>query len=194
MNHRILSIVSLLVIGVGIGPAMSQDLPEKAGPARTAKLFELFCFNQLPDIGAIAKIAKAGNFTPLQGAELQKYQPQVPADELNAWKFQDLAGQFVLITSKGKPDEAMKKELPEFANSTSFACTLYTPSKDPSAGTLAEMTKVMDRKPDQSWDQAPLHVDYWVGQAEKLHVNIYHYSAIKTKKTILLNGVTFVNK
>jgi len=169
-------------------------LPKKAGPERTAKLFDLFCFNQLPDIGAIAKIAKAGGFTALKGAALQKYQSDVPAKDLKAWKFKDLGGEYVLITAKTKPKAAEIKDIPAFQGSTSYACTLFTPSNDPSSGVQQEMVKIMERKADATYDQGPLKVHSWTGQTDTLLVNIFHYASAKGQKTVLLSGVTFVKE
>lgn len=194
MIWRTLTITFLTAfVGLG-GPTNAQDLPEKAGPERTAKLFELFCFNQLPDIAAIAKIAKAGGFTALEGAELKKYQSDVPAEDLKAWKFDDLGGRYVLITAKTKPKAEELKDFPGFQGSTSYACTLFTPSNDPSAGVQKEMAKIMERKADGSYDQGPLKVHSWTGQTETLLVNIFHYASAKGQKTVLLSGVTFVKE
>ncbi len=194
MIWRTLTIAFLTaLVGLG-GSTNAQDLPEKAGPERTAKLFELFCFNQLPEIAGIEKIAKAGGFTPLQGAELQKYQSDVPTEDLKAWKFNDLGGKYVLITAKTKPKAEELKDFPSFQGSTSYACTLFTPSNDPSDGVQKEMVKIMERKADVSYDQGPLKVHSWSGQTETLLVNIFHYASAKGQKTVLLSGVTFVKE
>lgn len=194
MIQRLLTMACFAVLFAWGGPANAQELPEKAGPERTAKLFELFCFNQLPDIAAIANIAKAGGFTPLEGAELQKYQSGVPAEDLNAWKFDDLAGKYVLITAKTKPGPEEMKDFPGFEGATSYACTLFTPSNDPSEGVQKEMVKIMERKADGTFDQGPLKVHSWTGQTETLLVNIFHYASAKGRKTVLLSGTTFVKE
>lgn len=194
MIFRALKCAFLTLALASGGQALAQELPEEAGPARTTKLFDLFCFNQLPNLAAIAKIAEAGEFVPIEGAELQKYQPAVPAEELSAWHFDDLAGRFVLIASKSKPDEKFKTDFPDFAESEAFACSLITPGADPSADVLAQMTEIMGRKPDAVWDQDPMKVQSWTGQTEKLLVNVYHYAAIKDGKTALLSASAFVKE
>jgi hypothetical protein len=177
-----------------IAPARAQGLPPNAGPARTVKMFDLFCFSQLPDIAGVASVAKAGGFTELSGAELQKYQPQVPADEIRVWRFGDHGSTFTLISTRSKPDAEFKKTFPAFANSVNFACSLITPGKDAKAGVLKEMAALMERAPDESWAEARVQVDSWAGQTETLLVQVFQYSSRDGKISNLLSASTFVKE
>lgn len=201
-NRQRLSLIALMVasfLGAAgaltwLAPAQAQGLPPDAGPARTAKMFDLFCFSQLPDIEGIASVAKSGEFTELSGAELQKYQPQVPADKIHVWQFDDLGSTFTLISTKSKPDAEFKKTFPAFANSVNYACSLITPGKDAKAGVLKEMTALMERAPDESWDEARVQVDHWAGQTETLLVQVFQYSSRDGKISNLLSASAFVKE
>lgn len=171
---------------------LAQNLPPEAGPARTVKMFDLFCFSLLPDIASIAEVAAAGEFKELTGDNLRPYQPQVPADELRAWRFTDLGGEFTLAVTKSKPDDKFKGDFPEFANSINYACSLITPGQDATRDVVKEMTEIMGREPDETWNQDPLHVDFWTGQSDKLLVQLFHYSSRKNATTNLLSASAFV--
>jgi hypothetical protein len=178
-------LLKLCVVGFPLAlpsAALAAELPSEAGAARTVAMFDIFCLSQLPDLDAIEKVAKAGDFIPLEGAELEKYQPEVKAEELKAWRFEDFKEQFVLTTARTLPDEKFKTEVPEFADSTNFGCSLLIPAKDAKDELLAEMKKVMERDPDESWDQAPLKAHSWSGQTEKLLVFIYYYAPLEGDK------------
>jgi hypothetical protein len=163
-------------------PAFAAELPPEAGAARTVAMFDIFCLSQLPDLEAIEKVAKAGDFEPLTGAELEKYQPEVKAEELKAWRYKDFEEEFVLTMARTLPDAQFKKDAPEFADSVNFGCSLLIPAKDAKDALLAEMKKVMERDPDETWDQAPLKAHSWSGQTDKLLVFIYYYAPLEGDK------------
>lgn len=181
--------LSLLAASLALPSASSaSELPAQAGPARTVAMFDIFCLSQLPDLQAIEKVAKAGNFRPLEGADLEKFQPQIKPEELKAWRYKDFNDDFVLTAARTLPDEQFKKDVPEFADSTNYACSLVIPAKDAKDALLAEMNKVMERNPDETWDQAPLKAHSWSGQTEKMLVFVYYYAPLDGDKGGLLSA------
>lgn len=164
------------------GAASAAELPEEAGAARTIAMFDIFCLSQLPDIEAIGKVAKAGEFQQLTGEELEKYQPEVKAEELKGWRYKDFDEDFVLTAARTLPDETFKEEVPEFADSMNYGCSLIIPAKDAKEELLEEMSKVMEREPDETWDQNPLKAHAWSGQTEKLLVFIYYHAPMEGSK------------
>ena len=129
--------------------AVAADLPEQAGAARTVAMFDIFCFSQVPDIDAIANIAK-GNFDEVVGEERQKFAEGGPPGELRVWKYVDFDQEYVLTTLQSRPDEAMKAEVPQFADATSYACSLLLPRQDP-AVTKKDPPKPPPPPPAEFW-------------------------------------------
>ena len=188
-----LSLASLVAAIALAAPAVAQDLPEDPGAARTVGMFDLFCFSQVPDITAIAAIAD-GSFDEIQGAERQQYLPTGMSGDVRAWRFSDLGQDYVLTTLRTAPDDAFKADFPDFAESTSYGCSLILPQQDPQADILREMTGLLEREPDESWDQEPLTVNSWSGQTESLMVNVFHYAPEDGRPGGLLSVVTFVKE
>lgn len=181
----------------GPAPVLSGPeigLPPEPGPARTVKMFDLFCLGLLPDLAAIAEVAAAGGFTELSGDELTPYQPEVPADELRVWRFEDFDSEFTMAISKSKPDEQFKATVPEFADSVSYACSLITSGHDPKSAVLGEMSKLMGRDADETWEQGPLKVHAWTGQTDEMLTQVFHYAPIQGEATSLLAVTTFVKE
>ncbi len=189
LRFPVFAVVALVLCG----PVNGQELPKESGPARTVKMFDLFCLNLVPEISSIADAA-AGNFTELKGKKLEKYQPQVPAEELRAWRYEDFGAEFVLATTRSKPDDQFKKEVPDFAGATNFACSLIIPAKDPEEKVLKEMVELVGREPDEAWDQGPLRAHSWTGQTDSLLVHVYYYAPTSKGTTGVLSASTFVKK
>jgi hypothetical protein len=176
-------------------PVIGEELPKEPGPARTVKMFDLFCLSLLPEISRIAEAAAAGNFTELKGKRLEKYQPQVGAEEVRAWSYDDFGSEFVLTTARSKPDAQFKKDVPEFADSINFACSLLFPAKDPKENVLKEMVGLLEREPDEAWDQGPARIYEWTGQTDSLHTQVLyigHHAPAKKGSTALLSTSAFV--
>lgn len=169
-------------------------MPSKPGPSRTVSMFRQLCFSKLPDIEAIAKMAAAESFAELSGDELKPYQPEVQPEEFRAWRFKDFEAVFTLMVTRTKPDDLFKKSVPEFAESTNYACSLITPGRDAKTEVLKHLTEVVGRKPDERWDQGPMKVEAWSGQTKKVLSQVFHYALAKSANTSLLSASTFVKK
>ena len=127
-------------------------------------MFGVFCLSQLPDLEGVAQAAGFGEFAQITGAELEKYQPQVPAEELRAWRFHEDGNEFVLTASKSKPDSQFKAQAPEFANSTGFSCSLQIPAPKSKEAFLKEVVALVGRAPDETWIDGPLRGHGWTGR------------------------------
>ena len=173
-------------------PVNAQGLPKEPGPARTVKLFNFYCLSQLPAIEDVANAAGFGEYAELAGEELQKYQPEVPADDLRAWRLRDFGSEFILTAARSKPDAQFKKDVPEFANSKSVACSFIISSKDADKQLLKEMVGLIGRKPDEAWDQAPLRVHAWTGKTDKLLIIVHYYAPMEEGQNAILSATAFV--
>ena len=190
MRFTVVAIVALTLAG----PVTGQGLPKEPGPARTAKLFNFYCLSQLPAIEDVANAAGFGEFAELVGEELEKYQPEVPADELRAWRLRDFGSEFILTSARSKPDAEFKKEVPEFANSKSVACSLIVSSEDADEQLLKEMVSLVGREPDDAWDQGPLRVHAWTGKTDKILIIVHYYAPTKEGQNAILSATAFVKK
>jgi len=191
MQGRRLIVWAALALALS-GAAIGEELPKEPGPARTVKMFDLFCLSLVPEISKIADAAAAGNFTELKGNELEKYQPQVRADELRAWSYEDFGSEFVLTAARSKPDAQFKKDVPEFAESKNYVCSLIFSAKDPKEKVVKQMVGLMERDPDEAWDEGPTRVHAWVGQTDSLLIYVHYYAPAKKGPTGLLSASTFV--
>lgn len=181
-----------MVAFVLAGPVHAEGLPDEPGPARTVKMFDVFCLNLVPNISRTADAAKAGNFAELKGKKLEKYQPQVRAEELRAWSYEDFGSEFVLTTARSKPDALFKKQIPQFADSKTFACSLTIPPKEPKTKILKEMVGLVSRDPDEEWKEGPFRVHSWAGQTDSLLILVYFYAPTKRGQGGVLSAVTAV--
>lgn len=177
------------------GPALAQELQaqepwEQPGAARTLWLFQVLCFDHIPDIGAIAVIAAEEGFEALEGPELRDYEPEAPAEELLAWRFEDFGELLVLSASRARPDADFRAQVPAFADSTAYACSLSNPT--PSRELLPAMTAMMGRPPDEAWEQPPAKVHSWSGESEELLILVYFYGALSGGPGGLLSATAFV--
>jgi len=190
---QIMRLITWAVVALALAaPVSAEGLPNEPGPARTVKMFDTFCLNLLPDISRIAEIAAAGSFTELKGNKLKKYQPQVRAEELRAWSYEDFGSEFVLATVRSKPDALIKKEVPQFADSKIFACSLLIPAKEDKAKVLKKMGGLVERDPDEVWNEGPFRVHSWAGQTDSLLILVYFYAPIKKGQHGVLSATTFV--
>lgn len=183
-------IITSLLMGLISTQAFAGDLPSKPGAERTVKMFDTFCFSQLPDIDAIANIAK-GNFTPITGLALRAYGSGAPTDRLMAWKFKDAGSDYVLSATAGTLDAKATKDMPGFANAKSTACSFQAKNKDKQSEILSQMVALMDRKPDDSSKNRRFKIYHWVGVTEEVMVNIYYYAAASGAPGGLLSVVLF---
>jgi len=172
--------------------ANAQGLPKEKGPARTVKMFDVFCLRQLPDLDGITKAAGFGEFAQITGKELERYQPAVRAEKLYAWSFHDLGGKFVLTAAQSKPDAQFKKSVPAFANSTSVACSLLFPASDPRDTLFKELVALLGRGPDKSWDEGPIRVHAWSAHTDKLLSQVHYYAPAKGGPMGVLSATAFV--
>lgn len=175
-------------------PVNAQGLPKEPGPARTVKLFNFYCLSQLPAIEDVANAAGFGEYAELAGEELQKYQPEVPAEELRAWRLRDFGSEFILTAARSEPDAQFKRDVPDFANSKSVACSLIISSKDAGEQLLKEMVGLVGRKPDEAWDQTPLRVHAWTGKTDKLLIIVHYHAPMEEGQNAILSATAFVKK
>jgi hypothetical protein len=174
------------------GPFSARALPKEKGPARTVGMFNIYCLSQLPDLEGVRQAAGFGEFAQITGNELEPYQPAVPAEELNAWRFHDFGAEYVLTAARTKPDEAFKQQVPAFANSTNVACSLLFPATDPRDAVLKQIVELLGRAADETWEEGPMRVYAWSGQTDKLLSHVHYYAPAQGGPTAVLSATTFV--
>lgn len=157
-------------------------------------MFDLLCLSKLPDIKAIAGLATTNKFTKLGERGLQPYRPQVPVDEMHGWRFKDFGAGFTLIVTRSKPDAQFKADMPAFANSISYACTLVLPNRFEKAAVLAALGKIIGRQRDETWDQGPMQVHSWKATTKKVFIQAFHYAGKARPNSSLLAATIFVKQ
>jgi len=192
---RVLIRTTLLAVAIAALPALgfAQTIPKTKGPTRTIGLFDFLCLKQLPDLNGIERAAGFGEFDQLTGEDLAPYSPQVPPEKLFAWRYHDHGEQFILTASQAKPDDAFKKKMPAFANATNTACSLLVPSAKPDP-LLGELTRVMGRAADQSWQEGPTRVYSWTHQRPDALSYVHYYAPENAGTKAVLSASVFVKK
>jgi hypothetical protein len=192
---RVLIRTTFLATAIAALPALgfAQTIPKTKGPTRTIGLFDFLCLKQLPDLNGIERAAGFGEFDQLTGEDLAPYAPQVPPEKLFAWRYHDHGEQFILTASQAKPDDAFKKKMPAFANATNTACSLLVPSAKPDP-LLGELTRVMGRAADQSWQEGPTRVYSWTHQRPDALSYVHYYAPENAGTKAVLSASVFVKK
>ena len=192
---RVLIRTTLLAVAIAALPALclAQTIPKTKGPTRTVGLFDFLCLKQLPDLNGIERAAGFGEFDQLTGEDLAPYAPQVPPEKLFAWRYHDHGEQFILTASQAKPDDEFKKKMPAFANATNTACSLLVPSAKPDP-LLGELTRVMGRAADQSWQEGPTRVYSWTHQRPDALSYVHYYAPENAGAKAVLSASVFVKK
>jgi hypothetical protein len=185
----------LLVMAIAALPALSsaQTIPKTKGPTRVIGLFDFLCLKQLPDLNGIERAAGFGEFDQLTGEDLAPYAPQVPTEKLFAWRYHDHGEQFILTASQAKPDDEFKKQMPAFASSTNTACSLLVPSAKPDP-LLGELTRLMGRAADQTWQEGPMQVHSWTHQRPDALSYVQYYAPENAGAKAVLSASVFVKK
>ena len=185
-SSLILTFFVLLTLPALAG-ASDPLIPKEKGAARTVGLFNFLCLKQLPDLEGIERAAGFGEFDQLTGEDLKPYTPQMPPEKLMAWRYHDHGEEYVLVAARSKPAEAFKKEMPEFANSTNVSCSLLVPSLQPDP-LLGELTRVMGRAPDKTWQDGATHARAWHHQQSNAFSQVYYYTPEKAGGTAALGA------
>ena len=140
--------VALCATVAHAGPAHKTEL------TRAVKLFNVLCLSQLPDLDGVAKAAGFGEFAPVLEKDLGQFRTQEQMQDMRAWRFHDVSGEFVLTAGKTRPDDAFKKSAPKFAKATATTCALHVPGSESSDAIRASLLALFGRTADKSWDEA----------------------------------------
>lgn len=188
----LLPLIALLALPLIAGAKTSDPLiPKQKGAARTVGLFNFLCLKQLPDLEGIERAAGFGEFDQLSGEDLAPYIPEAPTERLLAWRYHDHGEEYVLTAARAKPDDAFKREQPAFANAINTSCSLLVPSEQPDQ-LLGELTRVMGRAPDKTWQDGDMRAHAWAHQQKNALSNVYFYSTEKPGATAALGASIYL--
>lgn len=160
--------------------ALLIELPAVAAPSPAAAhvvgLFSRLCYETMPDTEA-AESNVGDDWKALTGQKLDAFRPTANTTMLKAWSFSDEGSAFSFAISKAPMDEQGKADFPAFAEATNVACSLVlNATKAPPASVLIELEKLLERQPDETYDEPPYNVSAWTGEAEGLLVVLYYYA------------------
>ena len=89
-----------------------------------------------------------------------------------------------------RADDAFKQQTPAFANATRTACSLLVPSTQPDS-LLGELTRLMGRKADKSWQEGNMHVHAWTHQQADALSHVHYYAPDKAGAQAVLSASVF---
>jgi len=157
-------------------PAARAEDAAAGAPGPSVRLFDRLCYSTMPDIAAVEAQADA-SWQPVTGADLDAYRPSVPPEVLKAWRIDPASGGYAVAISKSPMDEQSKTDFPNYTDATNFACSIVLPAdKTPPAAVGDGMQKLIERKPDATYEEGPWQVSSWSGGNDKLLVLLYHYA------------------
>lgn len=171
--------------------ALAQTIPKEKGPARVIGQFNFLCLKQLPDIEGVERAAGFGEYDQLTGEDLKPHAPQAPVEKLLAWRYHDHGEEFILTAARSKPDDAFKKQMPAFAKATNTACSLLVPGSKPDL-LLGELTRVMGRAADQTWQEGPMRVHTWTHQRNDALSYVHYYAPENAGGKAVLSASVFI--
>lgn len=166
-------------------------LPDAPGAERTVRMFDLFCMTHVPNLATITGFASA-NFEEITGAALDRYRPEVEPEELRAWRFAEFGADYALVITRSAPNRAFREAEPDFADATSYDCTLVLPAATPQGEIRAAMTALMAREPDDVFEAGNIAAARWDGRTEAMLVNVLHYGPASGAPGGGLKSVAFV--
>ena len=184
------AVLALAIVAVP-SLALAQTIPKTKGPTRIIGLFDFLCLKQLPDLNGIERAAGFGEFDQLTGEDLTPHAPDEPTQKLFAWRYHDHGERFILTAWQAKPDDDFKKQTPAFADATKTACSLRVPSTSPDV-LLGELTRVMGRAADQSWQEGPMHVYAWTHKRPDALSYVHYRVPENAGGTAVLSASVFV--
>lgn len=182
-------------LAVAALPAMAeaQSIPKAKGPARVFGQFNFFCLKHLPDLEGVERAAGFGEYDQLLGDDLAPYVPDTAYEKLLGWRYHDHGEEFILTAMRGKPDDAIKREMPAFNASAETTCALRVPN----VGTellLGELTRGVGRAPDKSWQDGSTRVYSWTHQTPDAVSFIQFHVPENTGAKAMLSASVYVNK
>jgi hypothetical protein len=83
--------------------------------------------------------------------------------------------------------------MPAFANATSTACSLLVPSTNPDP-LLGELTRMMGRAPDKTWQEGPMRVYAWTHQRDNALSYVHYYAPEKAGAKAVLSASVFLKQ
>lgn len=167
----------------------------KADAAQSVGLFDLLCYSTMPDIAAVEAHATEQKWQALTGKDLDAFRPAVETDLLRAWAFDDNGTRFQVTITQSPMDDQSKAEFPAYAEATNYACSLVLPAGPPASAEIgAEMEKLLERKPDEVYEDGPWKVSAWSGATAEIMVLLYHYAPKSGAPGGLLSMTVFQNQ
>lgn len=158
--------------------ASTLTAPATASPQadHIVGLFSRLCYETMPDIAA-AESNVGDDWTAITGQGLEAFRPSAETTLLKAWTFSEGGSTFSFAISSGPMDEQGKADFPAFAEARNVACSLVLNATEaPSAAVLRGLEALLERKPDETYDEDPHDVSAWTGEAEGLLVVLYYYA------------------
>lgn len=178
-----------LLVSVFATPAKAETTA-----AHVVGLFDRLCYANMPDIDEVEALAMNAGWEAVTGGDLDAYRPTAEPESLKAWRFSEEGSNFSLAVTRSAMDDQAKADFPDFADAANVACSLVlTSTEAASAAVGAELEKLVERKPDTTYDEGPFGVSAWSGGNDQLQVHLYHYAPKSGAPGGLLSMTVFQN-
>lgn len=186
-------IVWAAALAVLLSTALARPASASPEAVHVVSLFSRLCYETMPDMAA-AEAHVGDDWTALDGKALEAFRPAAETTKLKAWTFSDGGGSFSFALSQSPMDEQGKTDFPAFADATNVSCSLVLNATEaPPPAVRTKLAELLEREPDETYDEDPFKVSAWTGEAEGLLVVLYYYEPQSGAPGGVLAMTVFVN-
>ncbi|MFA5898644.1 MAG: hypothetical protein WC829_05975 [Hyphomicrobium sp.] len=173
--------------------ASAQTIPKEMGAARTVGLFNFLCLKHLPDLDGIERAAGFGEFDQLLNGDLVPYMPEIAHEALRGWRYHDHGEEYILTALRSRADAAVGQQMPAFAGAAGTTCSLRVPNTQPEP-VLGELTRVMGRAADKTWQEGATRVYSWTHQQPDALSFVHYYVPESKGAKAVIEASVYLNK
>lgn len=196
MRHNLSAIggfgllTGIALFSSGAGFAQEIERPEKPGALHSAWVFKLLCYDPMPDVAPVEKMAGELGFVPIEGDALKAYAPPSPTTYLKAWQVSDHERIFKLSIAISRAEAWVGETFPAFKDGTAISCSVNLPGVDSAAEVGKMMEKLVARPRDEGYEAGPFSVSSWSAVTDDNVFIAYHYAPKNGNPGGLLNLTT----
>ncbi len=180
--------------------AFSQDTAQQAGPVSQAGgeadpvfLFNEICYSQVPDVAAIADMAKRFAWEPMGGDDLQRFTTIKTPSLLEGWDMRLSERIYRIGIVQSEPSDVLIASFPDLADAAATSCSMVLDGQDSAQTIFDRMMTLVGKVPDsQDEPDEELLTTTWSGGNADVKVFVFLKSD-RLKRANLIN-VTIVTK
>ncbi len=200
MKHQLKQLCLLFAALSLCAQAFSQDTAQQAGPVSQAGgetdpvfLFNEICYSQVPDVSAIADMAKRFAWEPMGGDDLQRFTTIKTPTLLEGWDMRLSERIYRIGIVQSEPSNALMASFPDLTDATATSCSMVLDGQDDAQLIFDRMVTLVGKAPDNQDqpDEALLTTTWSGGNAD---VKVFVFLKTDRLKRANLMNVTIVTK